>query len=332
MAAASAVTASPHLPGMPALGLGLWKAEAGQTGNAVYEAIKLGYRHLDGACDYGNEKEVGAAIKRAIDDGLCTREELWITSKLWNTYHHREHVPLACQRSLDDLGLEYLDLYLIHFPISTVFVPFEKCYPPEWTSEGGNDGTMVLDPVPYRETWEAMEELKASGKVKHIGVCNLTCQSIMDILSYCKVKPEVHQVESHVYLQQQQLVDFCQANGIAMQAFSPFGAKSYLAMGPMFATEADDCFNDPVLKEIAAATGRTVGEICLRWQIQRGVTPLPKSVNPARLLENLSGPFSFELSDTQMAAIAKLDKNRRFNDPGVFAKGWGMPVGYPIYG
>jgi len=183
-----------------------------------------------------------------------------------------------------------------------------------------------------RETWEAMEELKASGKVRHIGVSNLQCQSILDVLSYCKVKPEVNQVESHVYLQQQQLVDMCQVNGIAVQAFSPFGAKSYLAMGPMFATGADDCFNDPVLKEIAAATGKTVGEVCLRWQIQRGLTPLPKSVTPARLKENLEGPFSFELTGAQMAAIAKLDRNRRFNDPAVFAKGWGMPVGYPIYG
>mmetsp|Transcript_60159 Transcript_60159/g.105374 ORF Transcript_60159/g.105374 Transcript_60159/m.105374 type:complete len:326 (+) Transcript_60159:49-1026(+) len=323
---------SPQLPEMPIIGLGLWKAEAGQTEAAVYEAIKMGYRHLDGACDYGNEKEVGAAIKRAISDGICTREDLWITSKLWNTYHRKEHVPLACQKTLDDLELEYLDLYLIHFPISLQFVPFEVCYPPEWTDKPGNAGNMILDPVPYRETWEAMEALKTSGKVKHIGVSNLTCQSIMDILSYCKIKPEVNQFESHVYLQQQQLVDFCQHNGIQVQAFSPLGAKSYLAMGPMFATEVDDCFSDPVLVEIATAKGKTVGDVCLRFQIQRGVSPLPKSVTAERLQQNLQGPLSFELSSEEMAKIASLNRNRRFNDPAIFAKGWGMPVGYPIYG
>lgn len=324
--------ASPQLREMPILGLGLWKADKGQTEITVYEALKLGYRHLDGACDYGNEKEVGAAIKRAISEGICEREHLWITSKLWNTYHRKEHVPLACQKTLDDLGLDYLDLYLVHFPISLQFVPFEERYPPEWTDGPGNVGQMVIDPVPYRETWEAMEALKASGKVRHIGVSNLRTQSIMDILSYCKVKPEVNQVESHVYLQQKQLVDFCQANGIQMQAFSPLGAKSYLAMGPMFATEEDDCFNDPVLLEIAKEHCKSVGEVCLRFQIQRGVCVVPKSVTPARLKENLEGPFSFELSESQMDAIKNLDKNRRFNDPAIFARGWGMPVGYPIYG
>lgn len=322
----------PQLPEMPAIGLGLWKAEAGQTEVAVYEAIKMGYRHLDGACDYGNEKEVGVGIKRAISEGICTREDLWITSKLWNTYHRKEIVPLACQKTLDDLQLEYLDLYLIHFPISLNFVPFEVCYPPEWTDKPGNSGNMIIDPVPYRETWEAMEALKTSGKVKHIGVSNLTCQSIMDILSYCTIKPEVNQVESHIYLQQQQLVDFCQQNGIQVQAFSPLGAKSYLAMGPMFATDADDCFNDPVLVEIATAKGKSVGEVCLRFQIQRGVCPLPKSVTAERLKQNLQGPVSFELSPEEMAKIATLNRNRRFNDPAVFTKGWGMPVGYPIYG
>lgn len=322
----------PQLPAMPIVGLGLWKSGEGETEAAVYEAIKLGYRHFDAACDYGNEKEVGVAIRRAITDGLCTRADLWITSKLWNTFHRREHVPLGCQKTLEDLGLEYLDLYLIHFPISLKFVPIDSCYPPEWTDKPGNAGKMVLDPVPYRETWEAMEALKASGKVRHIGVANLNCQSLMDILSYCSIKPEVNQVESHVYLQQQRLIDFCQSNGIQVQAFSPFGAKSYLGFGSDFATEADDCFLDPELQRIAAAKGRTVGEICLRFQVQRGVCVVPKSVTPKRLSENLQGPLSFELSPEEMTAIAALDRRRRFNDPAIFTRGWGFPIGYPIYG
>jgi len=321
----------PQLPSMPLVGLGLWKSDKGDVETVVYEAIKAGYRHLDGACDYGNEKEVGAGIKKALDEGICKREDLWITSKLWNTYHRKEHVPLAMQRTLDDLGLEYVDLYLIHFPISLKYVPIEECYPPEWTDTPGNAGKLQLDPVPYRETWEAMEQLKAAGKAKHIGVSNLGCQMIMDILSYCTQKPEVNQVEMHLYLQQPQLVDFCQANGIAMTAFSPLGATGYLAMGPMFATEADDCFKDPAVVEISKAKGKSPAQICLRYQVQRGVAVIPKSTRVERLKENMD-VFGFELSAEEMKQLAGLNKGRRFNDPGVFACGWGMPVGYPIYG
>jgi len=319
---------------MPLVGLGCWKAEKGVTEEVVYTAIKAGYRHIDSASDYGNEKEVGAGIRRAIQEGICTRSDLWVTSKLWNTYHRKEHVPPACQRTLDDLGLDYLDLYLVHFPISLAFVPFEQCYPPEWTDKPGNSGHMQLDPVPYRETWEAMENLKETGKAKHIGVSNLTAQSLIDLLSYCKFKPAVNQIESHVYLQQPALVAFCQAHGIGVTAFSPFGATSYLGIG--LATAEDDCFKEPALKTIADAHGKTVGQVILRFQVQRGCSVVPKSQRAERLAENLD-IFGFELSTQEMEAIRKLERGRRFNDPGVFARGWGAPgssiasVGYPIY-
>jgi len=305
------------LPGMPMIGLGLWKSSDDEVETTVYEAIKIGYRHLDGACAYGNEKAVGRAIKRALDEGVCERKDLWVTSKLWNAYHRKEHVPTACQKTLDDLGLEYLDLYLIHTPLAFEFVPFDVYPPPIPAKED-----IVLENVSYRETWEAMEALQASGKVKHIGVSNMGCHGILDILSYCKVKPAVNQVESHIYLQQTQLVEFCQSKGIQMQAFSPFGAKSYFAMG--LASDEDDCFNDPVLKEIAAAKGKTVGDICLRFQIQRGVSVLPKSVNLERLRQNMEMPMSFELSPEDMAKITVLERNRRFLD-------FGPLMGIPIF-
>lgn len=129
-------------------------------------AIKRGYRHLDCACDYGNEVEVGAGIKEALETGLCTREELWVTSKLWNTYHAKEHVELACKKTLSDLGLDYVDLYLIHFPISLKFVPFEKRYPPEWKHdpEVPELDKMILSDVPVAETWGAMESLQEKGE------------------------------------------------------------------------------------------------------------------------------------------------------------------------
>jgi len=321
-----------ELPGMPFVGLGCWKAAKGVTENVVYEAIKMGYRHLDCAADYANEVEVGKGMKKAFDEGICTREQLWVTSKLWNTYHRKEHVPLAAQKSLDDLGIDYFDLYLIHFPISLQFVPIEARYPPEWTDlqSEPNAGKVIFDPVPYRETWEAMEALKESGKAKNIGTCNLTCVALMDVLSYCKVKPACNQVELHTYLNQKMLVDFCQLNDIAVVGFSPFGAKSYIGMG--MATNEEDCFQDPVITKIAGAHGKTAGEVCLRYQVQRGVGVVPKSENVDRLRQNLESVSGWELTEADMTDIAGLDRNRRFNDPGSFAKGWGLPVGIPIYG
>lgn len=311
---------------MPMVGLGVWKCSGDIAKQAVFEAIKIGYRHLDCACDYGNERQVGEAIGEAISQGICRREDLWVTSKLWNTYHHREHVPLACQRTLDDLGLDYLDLYLIHFPISLPFVPFEERYPPEWT---GNSGTMSIDPVPYRETWEAMETLVEAGKVKHIGVSNLTCIALMDVLSYCKIKPAVNQVELHPYLPQEALVQFAKDQGIGITAFSPLGALSYIGMG--MADASENVLEDPVVIHIAKAHGQSPAQVCLRFQVQRGIAVIPKSQNPERLKENIS-IFDFVLSEEEMQILHGLDRKRRFNDPGVFTKGMGMQHGWPIYG
>jgi diketogulonate reductase-like aldo/keto reductase len=138
------------------------------------------YRHIDCACDYGNEHEVGAGIKAAIASGVCTRAELWVTSKLWNTYHAAEHVELACRKTLTDLGLDYVDLYLIHFPIATKYVPIEKRYPPEWIfdpdSKDPKEKMMIPVNVTLRETWGAMEQLKEKGLAREIGVSNHTCQ------------------------------------------------------------------------------------------------------------------------------------------------------------
>ena len=141
-------------------------------------SLKLGVRHLDCACDYGNEVEVGQGINRAITEGLCTRQDLWITSKLWNTYHSPEHVKPACQKSLSDMGIEYFDLYLIHFPISQRFVPFEVRYPPEWIYDPTAENPKIeLQPVPYAETWRGMEDLVTEGLVKNIGVANLVVRT-----------------------------------------------------------------------------------------------------------------------------------------------------------
>jgi len=167
----------------------------------TYNAIKAGYRLIDEAAAYDNEKECGQGIAKAISDGLITRKDIWVTSKLWNTYHRKEYVRAACKRSLDDMGLEYLDLYLIHFPVNLKFVPFEKRYPPDWFYDPDAENPVMEydEGIPMSETWKAMEELVDEGLVKNIGVCNMGCLMIRDIFTYAKHKPAVLQLELHPY-------------------------------------------------------------------------------------------------------------------------------------
>mmetsp|Transcript_12219 Transcript_12219/g.16897 ORF Transcript_12219/g.16897 Transcript_12219/m.16897 type:complete len:186 (-) Transcript_12219:476-1033(-) len=179
---------------MPAVGLGCWKIPNDVCADIVYQAIKNGYRLLDGACDYGNEVEVGQGLKRAIDEGIVKREDVFVTSKLWNTFHRKEHVKEACLKTLKDLGLEYLDLYLIHFPIALKYVPIEERYPPEWMySDEKNPKPVMTEDVgvSYRETYEAMQELVNDGLVRNIGCSNMGVAMLREVLCYAKVKPAV---------------------------------------------------------------------------------------------------------------------------------------------
>jgi diketogulonate reductase-like aldo/keto reductase len=221
---------------------------------------------------------------------------LQITSKLWNTYHAKEHVRLACEKSLFDMGVEYFDLYLIHFPISQKFVPIETAYPPEWVFPG--EGKIVLDPVPYQETWMAMEELVKAGLAKSIGTCNIMCLQLMDVLSYCTITPAVNQVEMHPYLVQKSLIDYCKSVGIHITAFSPLGSSSYIEIG-MDGGKGTGALNEEVVKAVAAEVSRSPAQVVLRWGIQRGVSVIPKSSKAERIVENFS-LFDFELSDSQV--------------------------------
>ncbi|GIW99798.1 MAG: aldehyde reductase [Pirellulaceae bacterium] len=313
---------------LPTVGLGLWKIPEDDAADVVYQAIAMGYRHLDSACDYGNERQVGEGIRRALEEGICTRQQLWVTSKLWNTYHRGEHVRPAVERTLRDLGLEYLDLYLIHFPIALRYVPMEQRYPPGWVYNPDQpDARMEPDPVPLQETWQAMEALQRSGMVRHIGVSNFNCSLLQDLLSYAEIKPAVLQVESHPYLAQPRLLRFCQEQGIAFTAFSPLGAGSYVPLG--MAAPGDSVLQEPVIGKIAQELGKTPAQVVLRWGVQRGTAVIPKSVHEARLRENLN-LFDFKLIDEQMEAISALDRNRRFNDPGVFCE-QAFGCFYPIF-
>lgn len=324
---------SGHVPiaggcSLPSVGLGLWKIENEKSADTVRTAIELGYRHLDAACDYGNEREAGEGIQQAMQSGICEREQLWVTSKLWNTYHRPEHVRPAIQRSLDDLRLEYLDLYLIHFPISLRYVPPDQRYPPGWFYDPeAVIPKMQADSVSIAETWAAMEDLVSSGLCRHIGISNFGVSLIRDLLSYAKIRPAVLQVESHPYLAQSKLLKYCQQESIALTAFSPLGAGSYVGLG--MANAADSVLNDPLVQTIAAQCGKSAAQVVLRWGVQRGTAVIPKTTRWDRLKENLAID-DFELTDGQMQQIGSLDQNRRFNDPGVFCeKAFGCF--YPIY-
>jgi D-xylose reductase len=303
---------------MPTVGLGLWKIDPGAVADAVYQAIKVGYRHLDSAADYGNEKEVGEGIALAITDGLCSRDELWVTSKLWNTYHRREHVEAACRKSLEDLGLDYFDLYLVHFPIALSYVDFNDRYPPEWIfdPEAENPG-MRLDSVPLSETWGAMEKLVEVGLCRQIGICNYSTSLVHDLMSYARIKPAMLQVESHPYHTQEALLRTAQQYGIAVTAFSPLGALSYVSLD--MATVNDSVLTEPVVMAAAQRIGATAAQVVLRWGIQRGTAVIPKTSNPQRLVENLH-LSELSLNEDEMTAISTLNQNRRFNDPGHFCE------------
>lgn len=313
---------------MPLIGLGLWKIDKAHVADVVVEAIRAGYRHLDSACDYGNEKEVGEGIRRAIEEGLCTREELWVTSKLWNTYHRKEHVVMAMDQTLHDLGLDYLDLYLVHFPIALEFVPFETRYPPEWLFDPA-DALPMMKPaaVPLQETWQAMETLVDSGLARHIGVCNYNVSLMRDMLNYARIEPAVLQVESHPYLTQETLMRFCREQDIAVTAFSPLGALSYLELEMADASES--VLVQSAVVAIADRVGKTPAQVILRWGVQRGNAIIPKTSKVERLKEN-ADLFDFELSDDDMLQISALNRHQRFNDPGVFAEK-AFNTFFPIY-
>jgi D-xylose reductase len=263
-----------------------------------------------------------------MQSGAVRREDLWVTSKLWNTNHAPEHVRPACERSLRDLKLDYLDLYLIHFPIALEYVQPETRYPAGWVHDpDAADPRMKLARIPISDTWQAMEELVAAGLVKNIGVSNFGTSLLRDLLSHAKIPPAVLQVEMHPYLAQEKLLRFCHSEKIAVTAFSPLGAPSYVPLG--MATHDDSAMNEPVVREAAARLKKTPAQIVLHWAVQRGTAAIPKTSKVERLRENLS-VFDFELSADEMSGISALDRNRRFNDPGVFCEK-AFNTFFPIY-
>jgi len=294
---------------MPLVGFGLWKVTKTSCADTVYEAIKTGYRLLDSAGDYGNEKEAGEGAKRAIKDGIVKREDLFITSKLWNTFHASEHVKPIVKKQLEDWGLDYFDLYLIHFPIALQYVDPSDRYPPEWY---GDDGKVHLENSPIRETWEAMEELVDEGLVKNIGISNFNGSLVLDVLRYARISPQVLQVELHPYLTQDALVQLVKCHGIALTAYSSFGPQSYVQLN--MGKSAQSLLQLDIIQNIGQKHGKTPAQVLLRWATQRGIAVIPKTNSNARLKENFTCNL-FDLTNDEIAQISTLNRNLRLNDP-----------------
>ncbi|KAL2011695.1 hypothetical protein VTN00DRAFT_4413 [Thermoascus crustaceus] len=281
---------------IPALGFGTWQDEEAQEA-AVNEAIKQGYRHIDTARVYGTERAVGRGVK---DSGL-PRHELFITTKLWNNKHHPDDVLQGLQDSLNDLGLDYVDLFLMHYPIA--WRPADDLFPK--TSSGKPD---VVN-IDFVDTWKAMERLLPTGKVKAIGVSNFSRAEMEHLLKNCTIVPAVHQIEMHPWLQQREFVEWHKAKGIHVTQYSPFGNQNELYTGR---THIGKLIDEPVLNEIGKKYGKTGAQVALAWGVTQGHSVLPKSKTPSRIRANLEGDF--HLSAEDMEKIATIDRKLRFND------------------
>jgi len=290
-----------------AIGLGTWKSAPGEVGDAVKTALKVGYRHIDCAAVYGNEKEVGAALQESFSEYDIKREDVWITSKLWNTEHKPKDVIPALKQTLSDLQLEYLDLYLIHWPIA--FKPGLEGFPQS------DEDYLSLDEVPIIETWKAMLEAKEQGLIKHAGVSNFSIKKLKDLSATTDDAPEMNQIELHPYLQQDDMLNYCKDNGIHVTAYSPLGSSD--RPDSMKADDEPSLLENEVIHEIADKHDATPAQVLIKWAVERDTIVIPKSTNAGRIEENLSSS-SLSLDEEDMAKIKKLDYHYRYLDGKVF--------------
>ncbi|KAI9323656.1 NADP-dependent oxidoreductase domain-containing protein [Dichotomocladium elegans] len=285
---------------IPAIGLGTWQGTGEEAYAAVKTAIAAGYRHIDTAFGYGNETEVGNAIRDSMKELGLKREDIFVTTKLWPTYFRPERVAEGFNASYERLNIGYIDLFLAHWPIA--LSPEQGVAIPRRP-----DGTRELDNVDPCDTWAAMEKLLDTGKVKAIGVSNYSIPFLTKLLETAKIVPAVNQIELHPYLPQQRLVDFCASKGIHTTAYSPLGSSN----APLL--------QDETINKIAAKHNKSPAQVVLSWGIARS-SILPKSVKPERVKANAD---LFELSAEEKAEISELHKTKgsRFIKPD-----WGTKV------
>jgi len=287
---------------MPILGLGTWKSAPGEVYDAVNVALEAGYRHIDCAPIYGNESEVGRSLTESFEAGVTSREDVWITSKLWNDAHAPEDVRPALRQTLSDLQIDTIDLFLIHWPVALKKGTQLPQSPSDFVS---------LDEVPITETWAAMEELVDDGLARQIGVSNFNIPKLQTLLDTADHPPEMNQIELHPYLQQTDMVEFARENNVHLTAYSPLGSKD--RPDGMKSDDEPILLDDPTIAEIADAHDATPAQVLISWAIHRSTAVIPKSVNEGRIKENLAAA-DVELTDADMEQIATLDRQRRYVD------------------
>jgi len=284
---------------MPIIGLGTWKSNKNSVYTTIRWALKLGYNHIDTASIYNNEEEIGQALFDAMKEDNIKREDLFIVTKLWNNAHLKEDVKEAMDESLKKLRLDYVDLYLMHWPVAQ---KKESIMPLE------DEDMLFISDAPIIDTWKEMEELYRLGKTKAIGVANFGVKRLEKLINEAEINPMVNQVESHPYLKQNELLEFLRNNNIVMTAYAPIGSGDKKIV------------EDKIIKEIAQKNNVSEYQVCLAWNINRGVVVIPKSENVEHLRENL-GALNVMLDEGDMKKIDDIDIKERVLTADVFKIG-----------
>lgn len=286
---------------MPLFGLGTWQSKPNEVSAAVEYALKVGYKHIDTAAIYGNEEEVGQGI---ANSGVA-RNDIFLTTKLWNSHHLPSDVAIGLEASLEKLKVDYIDLYLMHYPCANDKTKFLK------------DGESVPVDIDYVDTWRAMEKLLDDGKVRAIGISNFSKGETERLLANCTFKPQVHQMEMHPYLKQDAFLKFHTDAGIHVTAYSPFGNQNLLYE----LSGESKILEHPKVVAFAESTGISPPQLLVAWAIQRGTSVIPKSITPCRIDENLKGQKQ-KLPTEQFDLISSLGFSKRYSDFGPYVGYW----------